>query len=144
MGNFGLARPSNDGKPRIEMGDIAYGFRYAAIRIPTHNSETHRYVRQTLFVAPFHACVAAPAGIGFVQMFIPIDDECTMLHTVRYQFDESGSIDDARALGHKSGLVRDPGSMSMPSTASPGRARTTGSRIATQCVAGKVGRASPA
>ena len=32
----------------------SYGFRYAAIRKPIRNPETHQYVRTTLFIAPVH------------------------------------------------------------------------------------------
>jgi phthalate 4,5-dioxygenase len=85
---FDLDRPSNDGKPRIEVQDTPYGFRYAGIRVPTRDPETMRYVRVTLFIAPFYGIVAAPYGIGFLQMFVPMDDENTMFHYVRYTFDE--------------------------------------------------------
>jgi phthalate 4,5-dioxygenase oxygenase subunit len=91
-----LDRPSNDGAPVIEAEDTDYGFRYAAIRIPTHDADRQRYVRVTLFAAPFHAFIPAPDGWGFMQMFVPIDDEHTLFHFVRYRFD--GPIDeDARA-----------------------------------------------
>jgi phthalate 4,5-dioxygenase oxygenase subunit len=96
--NFDLDRPSNDGKPIIEVQDTSYGFRYAGIRIPTRNADTHRYARVTIFVAPFHGFVAAPYGIGFMQMFVPMDDEHTMFHYVRYQFDEA--IDDVARVRH--------------------------------------------
>jgi phthalate 4,5-dioxygenase len=83
-----LDRPSNDGAPIIEAQDTAYGFRYAAIRVPTHDADRSRYIRVTLFAAPFHAFIPAPDGWGFMQIFVPIDDEHTMFHFVRYRFDE--------------------------------------------------------
>jgi phthalate 4,5-dioxygenase oxygenase subunit len=79
-----LDRPSNDGAPRIEAQDTAYGFRYGAIRIPTLEAERNRYIRVTLFAAPFHAFIPAPEGWGFMQIFVPIDDEHTMFHFIRY------------------------------------------------------------
>ena len=102
---FDLDRPSNDGKPRIEVQDTPYGFRYAGIRVPTRDPDTTKYVRVTLFVAPFYGIVAAPYGIGFLQMFVPMDDEHTMFHYVRYTFDEPID-DDARARHHAWGGTR--------------------------------------
>lgn len=87
-----LERPSSDGAPRIEVQDTAYGFRYGAIRVPARNPEGERYVRITHFVAPFHATFPAPAGWGSLQMFVPLDDEHTMFHFVRWS---ETPIDDA-------------------------------------------------
>ena len=53
-------RPSNDGKPRIELKNTNYGFRYAAIRTPTVDPETRKYVRVTLWMAPFYGMFPAP------------------------------------------------------------------------------------
>lgn len=92
-----LDRPSNDGAPRLEAQNTAYGFRYAAIRIPTRDPDRTRYVRVTLFAAPFHAFIPAPDGWGFMQMFVPIDDEHTMFHFIRHA-DEP--LDDATRERH--------------------------------------------
>ena len=46
-------RPSNDKAPRLQFEATSYGFRYAAIRRPIRNPETHQYVRTTLYIAPF-------------------------------------------------------------------------------------------
>jgi phthalate 4,5-dioxygenase oxygenase subunit len=84
---FDMDRPSRDGKPRIEVEDTPYGFRYAAIRIPTRDASTMRYVRVTHFMAPFFTVVPAPAGTAWQHMFVPIDDENTMFRYVRYKTD---------------------------------------------------------
>jgi len=80
-------RPSNDVQPKMEAQNTAYGFRYASIRKPTVDPETKRYVRVTLFVAPFYGVFPAPAGWGNMQAFVPIDDDHTMLFYTRYKYD---------------------------------------------------------
>jgi phthalate 4,5-dioxygenase oxygenase subunit len=80
-------RPSNDLQPKMEAQNTAYGFRYASIRKPTIDPETQRYVRVTLFVAPFYGIFPAPAGWGNMQAFVPIDDEHTMLFFTRFKYD---------------------------------------------------------
>jgi phthalate 4,5-dioxygenase len=72
-------RPSADTRPRVEAQTTAYGFRYAAIRRPLVDADAQKYVRVTLFVAPFYALIPPPAGFhSTMQMFVPIDDEHTM------------------------------------------------------------------
>lgn len=80
-------RPSNDGKPRIEIKNTRYGFRYAAIRVPTVGADVRKYVRVTLWMAPFHAMFPAPDGWGNLQAMVPIDDYSTMFHYVKYRYD---------------------------------------------------------
>jgi phthalate 4,5-dioxygenase oxygenase subunit len=46
-------RPSTDKAPRMQVQRAPYGFRYAAIRRPIFNAQTHDYVRTTVFVAPW-------------------------------------------------------------------------------------------
>jgi phthalate 4,5-dioxygenase oxygenase subunit len=91
-----LARPSQDGRPRLEVRDTDYGFRYAAIRIPTHDPDRMRYVRVTQFIAPFYTQVPAPPGTGWQHMFVPVDDENTMFHYVRFKTDGVALTDDER------------------------------------------------
>ena len=77
-------RPSGDGKPRFEIENTDYGFRYAAIRKTMADSKDGSYVRVTLFVAPFFGLFAGQKNWGALQAFVPIDDENTMLYFVRY------------------------------------------------------------
>ena len=75
-----IDRPSNDGQPRIECENTAYGFRYAALRKPMVDPERNQYVRATLFIAPCYAMFPPPEGMLTMQAFVPIDDERTMLY----------------------------------------------------------------
>lgn len=89
---------STDTSPKLEAEDTAYGFRYAAIRIPTHNPETERYVRVTLFLAPFTAFIPRPLDpthMAHVQIFVPVDDERTMFYGIFFSQDGS-AIGDQR------------------------------------------------
>lgn len=75
-------RPSIDKRPRIVTEDTAYGFRYAALRLPIADPQRQRYVRITHFVAPFTAVI--PLGkYQNVQIFVPIDDEHTYQYNVK-------------------------------------------------------------
>lgn len=80
-------RPSNDGKPRIELRNTWYGFRYGAVRRPTVNADKNKYVRVTLWMAPFYAMFPAPVGWGNMQAMVPIDDEHTMFYYMKYRYD---------------------------------------------------------
>jgi phthalate 4,5-dioxygenase len=81
-------RPSNDGKPRIELRNTWYGFRYGAIRKPTRNADRKKYIRVSLFMAPIYAMFPAPVGWGNMQAMVPIDDEHTMFYYMKYRYDE--------------------------------------------------------
>lgn len=77
------ARPSRDGRPRIQTEDTPYGFRYAALRKPITDPEINTYVRITHFIAPFTAII--PLGdLQNVQIFCPIDDEHTYHYNVKF------------------------------------------------------------
>jgi phthalate 4,5-dioxygenase len=93
-----VGRPSSDGKPRFEVEDRDYGFRYAAIRRPLVDPDKNIFVRTTLFIAPFHGIFAGQAGWGSHQAFVPIDDEHTMLYFVRYNL--TRPVDDAERQRH--------------------------------------------
>ena len=73
-------RPSNDTRPRMDVQDTPYGFRYAAIRKPMVNADTQKYVRVSLFIAPIYAMFPPPQGWVWMQAFAPIDDENTMFY----------------------------------------------------------------
>jgi len=86
-----LARPSNDGAPKLEVETLPYGFRYAALRKPIRDAEKNVYVRVTLFVAPCFSMIPAAKGWGSAQFFLPIDDHATMFYYVLWKRD--GAID---------------------------------------------------
>jgi len=77
-------RPSTDKAPRMEFQLTNFGFRYAAIRKPIVNAETHDYVRITLFVAPFTVLIPPNDQYKLSQMLIPIDDCNTMFYWVAW------------------------------------------------------------
>jgi phthalate 4,5-dioxygenase oxygenase subunit len=88
---------SADTSPAIEAEDTDYGFRYAAIRIPTQNPETERYVRVTLFVLPFLACIPRPLEqekYAHIQIFAPVDDERTMFYGIFFSQNGTPVTDD--------------------------------------------------
>jgi phthalate 4,5-dioxygenase oxygenase subunit len=106
-------RPSNDGKPRIELKNTNYGFLYAAIRTPTVDPETRKYVRVTLWMAPFYGMFPAPRGWGNMQAMVPIDDTHTMFYYFKYQYDAPISaqerIDHEKWSGFQMGVdITDP------------------------------------
>lgn len=98
-------RPSNDGRPKIDVKNTPYGFRYAAIRVPTKDPETRRFVRVTLWMAPFWGMFPAPRGWGNVQAMVPIDDTHTMFNYVKYRYDTPISPEERAAHEQWSGFV---------------------------------------
>jgi phthalate 4,5-dioxygenase oxygenase subunit len=92
-----FSRPSNDGRPRIEVEDTPYGFKYAAIRRPLNDADAQKYVRITHFIAPIYASFPAAAGLVNMQMFVPLDDESTMHYFVKRSAEP---IDERQAAIH--------------------------------------------
>ena len=84
-------RPSNDKAPRLQLQATPYGFRYAAIRKPILDPETHDYVRITVFVAPFTVLIPPNDRYKLAQMLIPVDDENTMFYWMAWH--ETAGID---------------------------------------------------
>ncbi len=77
-------RPSNDKAPRLQLQETSFGFRYAAIRKPILNAETHEYIRTTVFIAPFTVLIPPNDQYNLSQMLIPIDDHNTMFYWVAW------------------------------------------------------------
>jgi phthalate 4,5-dioxygenase oxygenase subunit len=84
-------RPSADKAPRMKVHLTDFGFRYAAIRKPILNAETHDYVRTTLFVAPFTVIIPPNDQYKLAQMLVPIDDVSTMFYWIAWH--ETKGID---------------------------------------------------
>ncbi|MGH7073412.1 MAG: Rieske 2Fe-2S domain-containing protein [Stellaceae bacterium] len=84
-------RPSTDKAPRMELQATDYGFRYAAIRKPIINAETHDYIRITVFIAPFTVLIPPNDQYRLAQMLIPIDDYNTMFYWMAWH--ETKGID---------------------------------------------------
>jgi phthalate 4,5-dioxygenase oxygenase subunit len=85
-------RPSNDKAPRMQFEPTGYGFRYAAIRKPIKNPETHQYVRTTLFLAPFTVLIPPNDQYKLSQMLVPMDDVNTMFYWIAWHPDPKKGI----------------------------------------------------
>ena len=85
-------RPSNDKAPRLQFEPTPYGFRYAAIRQPIRNAETHQYVRTTLFIAPFTVLIPPNNRYNLAQMLVPLDDVNTMFYWIAWHPDPAKGI----------------------------------------------------
>jgi len=85
-------RPSNDKAPRLQFEPTSYGFRYAALRKPIRDPQTHQYVRTTLFIAPFTVLIPPNDRYKLAQMLVPIDDVNTMFYWIAWHPDRSKGI----------------------------------------------------
>jgi phthalate 4,5-dioxygenase len=88
-------RPSVDKAPKMQFEPTPYGFRYAAIRTPIRNPETHQYVRTTLFIAPFTVLIPPNDRYRLAQMLVPVDDVNTMFYWVAWHPDPEQGIGQA-------------------------------------------------
>jgi phthalate 4,5-dioxygenase len=84
-------RPSTDKSPRLQVQETEFGFRYAAIRKPILNPETHDYIRTTLFIAPFTVLIPPNDQYKLAQMLVPIDDDNAMFYWIAWH--ETKGID---------------------------------------------------
>src|SRR5207245_8364684 len=73
-------RPSTDKSPLLQVQITNFGFRYAAIRRPIQNAETHDYVRITLFVAPYTVLIPPNNAYNVAALHIPMDDTNTAFY----------------------------------------------------------------
>jgi len=85
-------RPSTDKAPRLQFEATPYGFRYAAIRKPIRNPDTHHYVRTTLFIAPFTVLIPPNDQYNLAQMLVPVDDVNTMFYWIAWHPDPAKGI----------------------------------------------------
>jgi phthalate 4,5-dioxygenase len=77
-------RPSVDKSPRLQIQLTSWGFRYAALRTPIQNPDTHHYVRTTLFIAPFTVLIPPNDQYNLAQMLVPIDDVNCMFYWIAW------------------------------------------------------------
>jgi phthalate 4,5-dioxygenase oxygenase subunit len=85
-------RPSNDKAPKLQFEPTSYGFRYAALRRPILNADTHQYIRTTLFIAPFTVLIPPNDQYNLAQMLVPVDDVNTMFYWVAWHPDPKKGI----------------------------------------------------
>jgi phthalate 4,5-dioxygenase oxygenase subunit len=99
---------SRDQSPRLEAEDTPYGFRYAAIRVPNVDPDTTKYARVTIFNLPSTSSIPPPLDPeqpAHTSIFVPIDDEHTMLFDVYHS--QNGKPVDQTALRRR--LKVEPG-----------------------------------
>jgi phthalate 4,5-dioxygenase oxygenase subunit len=77
-------RPSTDRSPRLQVETTPFGFRYAAIRRPIKDAETHDYVRTTLFIAPYTVLIPPNNRYGIAVLHVPMDDTHTAFHFIAW------------------------------------------------------------
>jgi phthalate 4,5-dioxygenase oxygenase subunit len=77
-------RPSDDTSPRIQVERTGYGFKYAAIRRPIANGETHNYIRTTLFIAPYSVHIPPNDRFRIAIMHVPRDDTHTAFYFIAF------------------------------------------------------------
>ena len=87
-------RPSIDKAPRMQIQLTSWGFRYAAIRTPIQNPDTHHYVRTTLFIAPFTVLIPPNDQYNLAQMLVPIDNVNCMFYWIAWH-ETKGITQDA-------------------------------------------------
>lgn len=77
-------RPSTDKAPRLQVQRSGYGFRYAAIRRPIFNAQTHDYVRTTVFVAPWTVLIPPNNLYNVANVNVPADDTHTCFYFIAW------------------------------------------------------------
>lgn len=91
-------RPSTDKAPRLQVQLTSYGFRYAAIRRPIFNAQTHDYVRITTYVAPILAIIPPNNKYTLAQLSAPMDDVNTMFYFIAWSDGEGINQEAFRKL----------------------------------------------
>jgi phthalate 4,5-dioxygenase len=86
-------RPSTDRTPRFQVQHTSFGFRYAAIRRPIQNANTHDYVRTTVFVAPFTSLIPPNNLHNVTTVLGPIDDHNTDFYFIAWNGPDKPGVD---------------------------------------------------
>ena len=87
-------RPSTDRAPKLSVQRTDFGFRYAAIRKPIKDADTHDYIRITLFIAPFTVLIPPNDRYNLSILNVPLDDTNTMYYFIAWSEGE-GIAQDA-------------------------------------------------
>ncbi|MDO9442446.1 MAG: Rieske 2Fe-2S domain-containing protein [Beijerinckiaceae bacterium] len=77
-------RPSTDKSPRLKAEETDFGFHYVAIRKPIANSQTHDYLRVTVYVAPITVLIPPNNVYNVSQMNMPVDDTHSILYLMAW------------------------------------------------------------
>jgi phthalate 4,5-dioxygenase len=99
-----VVRPWNDGRPRIQVENTGYGFRYAALRKPMIKEDELQNVRVSYFVAPVSVIIPGPAGWAQLLCHVPIDDEHTMFWHVRANLERPYTAEEEKTHRRAAGL----------------------------------------
>jgi phthalate 4,5-dioxygenase oxygenase subunit len=86
-------RPSTDKSPRMETERTSFGFHYVAIRRPIANSQTHDYVRKTVYIAPFTALIPPNDTYNVATLLAPRDDVSTTFYFMAWNQSDKEGID---------------------------------------------------
>lgn len=86
-------RPSTDKNPRIQVQLTNYGMRYAAIRRPITNANSHDYVRITTYVAPFTALIPPNSSYNVASVIVPRNDGSSYFHFIAWKEGEQVGIE---------------------------------------------------
>jgi len=100
-----VVRPWNDGRPRLQVENTDYGFKYAAIRKPMIREDELQNVRVSHFVAPVSVIIPGPEGWAQLLVHVPIDDEHTMFWHVRANVERPYTEEEERVHRTAAGLV---------------------------------------
>ena len=102
-------RPSTDKAPRLVVQRTSYGFRYSAIRRPLKESQTHDYVRTTLFVAPGLVHIPPNNLHRSCTVHVPRDDNSTIFYFVVFGGDTTPAQEEWRKFqASRVGIDLDP------------------------------------
>src|SRR3982751_1792218 len=82
-------RPSTDKAPRLFVEPTNFGFRYAAIRRPIANANSHDYIRTTLFIAPYTVLIPPNNRYRIAILHVPMDDTHTSFHFIAFGGDST-------------------------------------------------------
>jgi phthalate 4,5-dioxygenase len=77
-------RPSTDRAPKFQVQRTSFGFRYAAIRRPILNANTHDYVRTTVYIAPFTSLIPPNNVYNVTTVLAPADDYNTEFYFIAW------------------------------------------------------------
>jgi phthalate 4,5-dioxygenase len=89
-------RPSTDKAPRLQVQLTDWGFRYAALRRPINNANTHDYVRTTLFIAPFTVQIPPNNLYKVAILHVPMDDVHTAFHFIAWGDERTPEVETWR------------------------------------------------
>ncbi|MBX9740160.1 MAG: Rieske 2Fe-2S domain-containing protein [Beijerinckiaceae bacterium] len=93
-------RPSTDKAPRMQVQLTSFGFRYAAIRRPINNPNTHDYIRTTLFIAPYSVLIPPNNMYNVAILHVPTDDTHTAFHFIAFGGATTPSTEEWRKFLH--------------------------------------------